>query len=63
MTSVTHVSERLLPMSPVCTALRALGNGSLDSGEPRSGDRELVNPGPLTTRNRCRPFGSLSLGG
>ena len=25
MTTVTHVSERLLPMSPVCTTFRAFG--------------------------------------
>ena len=28
MTTVTHVSERLLPMSPVCTTFRAVGAGS-----------------------------------
>src|SRR5438477_323612 len=39
-------------------SLRALGNGSLDSGEPRSGDRELMNPGSLTTSNPCRPYGA-----
>ena len=27
MTTVTHVSERLLPMSPVCTTFRAVGAG------------------------------------
>jgi len=26
MTTVTHVSERLLPMSPVCTNVTAWGN-------------------------------------
>ena len=33
MTTVTHVSERLLPMSPVCTTFRAFGaeNPSFDT--------------------------------
>ena len=33
MTTVTHVSERLLPMSPVCTTFRAFGavNQSFDT--------------------------------
>jgi hypothetical protein len=42
MTSVTHVSERLLPMSPVCTVLRALGCVENNCPEPRSGDRIYI---------------------
>jgi hypothetical protein len=38
MTSVTHVSERLLPMSPVCTAVRALGCVEKNCPELRSSD-------------------------
>jgi len=36
--------------------LRALGNGSIGFGEPRSGDRDFVIP--LVTSDRCRPSGA-----
>ena len=38
-----------------------MGNGSLDSGEPRSGDRELVNLGRLLPVIAVAPSGARYL--